>query len=69
MIIIKIENYEDGLVAYIDVIIDYGTNMINVMSELKELEKKEIDRLTAMNVLDIQVTAKGLHLEGDEDDD
>lgn len=66
---IKIENYEDGLVAYIDVIIDYGTNMMNVMSELKELAKKEIDRLTAMNVLDIQVTAKGLHLEGDEDDD
>lgn len=65
---IKIENYEDGLVAYIDVILDYGSNLMNVMNELKELAKKEIDRLTAMNVLDIQVTAKGLYIQGEEED-
>lgn len=65
---IKIENYPDGMVAYIEVILEYGHNLPEIMKELKEKAKKEIDRLTAMNVLDIQITAKGLHIPGESDD-
>ena len=65
---IKIENYEDGLIAYIDVILEYGSNLMNIMEEFKANAKKEIDRLTAMNVLDIQVTAKGLHVPGEDEE-
>lgn len=65
---VKIENYPDGLVAYIDVILEYGHNLPEIMKEMREKGKKEIDRLTAMNVLDIQITAKGLHIpEQDEE--
>ncbi len=65
---IKIENYPDGMVAYIEVTLEYGHNLPEIMKDLKEKAKKEIDRLTAMNVLDIQITAKGLHIPGESDD-
>ena len=65
---IKIENYPDGMVAYIEVTLEYGHNLPEIMKELKEKAKKEIDRLTAMNVLDIQITAKGLHIPGESDE-
>lgn len=64
---IKIENYPDGLIVYIEVVLEYGHNLPDVMKLLKEKAKKDIDRLTAMNVLDIQITAKGLHIPGEND--
>ena len=64
---IKIENYPDGLIVYIEVVLEYGQNLPDVMKLLKEKAKKDIDRLTAMNVLDIQITAKGLHIPGEND--
>ena len=35
---------------------------MDIMQQLKAKTKKDIDRLTAINVLDIQITAKGLHI-------
>ena len=64
----KIENYPDGLIVYIEVVLEYGHNLPDVMKLLKEKAKKDIDRLTAMNVLDIQITAKGVHISGENDD-
>ena len=64
----KIENYPDGLIVYIEVVLEYGHNLPDVMKLLKEKAKKDIDRLTAMNVLDIQITANGLHISGENDD-
>ena len=59
---IKIDTYPDGLVIFIDVTLEYGHNLMDIMQQLKGKVKKDIDRLTAMNVLDIQITAKGLHI-------
>ncbi len=64
---IVIDNFPDGMIAYIDVILEYGFNLRDIMKEMKDKTKKEIDRLTAMNVLDIQITAKGLHIPGEKD--
>ena len=64
---IKIENYPDVLIVYIYVVLEYGHNLPDVMKVLKEKAKKDIDRLTAMNVLDIQITAKGLHIPGEDE--
>ena len=65
---IKIENYPDGMVAYIEVILEYGHNLPEIMKELREKAKKEIDRLTAMNVLGIQITAKGIQPPNESDE-
>lgn len=64
---IKIDNYPDGVVIFIDVTLEYGYNLMDIMQQLKTKTKKDIDKLTAMNVLDIQITAKGLHVPGSKE--
>lgn len=59
---IKIESGPDGVKIYIDVIIEYGCIVKPALADFKNKVKKEIDRLTAMNVIEIQVSAKGLHV-------
>ena len=59
---LKVDSYSNGIVIYVDIILEYGHNLRDVMKEYKEKTKREIDRLTAMNVLDIQIVAKGLHI-------
>ncbi len=59
---VKADSYSNGIVIYIDVILEYGYMLRDLMKEYKEKTRKEIDRLTAMNVLDIQIVAKGLHI-------
>lgn len=59
---VKVDSYNNGIVIYIDLILEYGQVLRDLMKEYKEKAKKEIDRLTAMNVLDIQIVAKGLHI-------
>ena len=50
------------MVIYIEATLEYGYNLMDIMQQLKAKTKKDIDRLTAINVLDIQITAKGLHI-------
>lgn len=59
---VKVDSYNNGIMIYIDVVLEYGHNLRDLLSEYKQKAKKEIDRLTAMNVLDIQIVAKGLHI-------
>ena len=59
---VKVDSYSNGIMIYIDVELEYGTAMKPLMKEYKEKARREIDRLTAMNVLDIQIVAKGLHI-------
>lgn len=60
---VKVESYSNGIMIFIDVILEYGSNLRALMKDYKEMAKKEIDKLTAMNVLDIQIIAKGLHIQ------
>ena len=46
---------------YIDVIVEYGVVVRSSLATYKVKLRKEIDRLTAMNVIDIIISAKGLH--------
>jgi len=59
---VKVETSQNGVSIYIDVVIEYGCAVRKVLADLKNKVKKEIDRLTAMNVLDIQVLAKSIHV-------
>ena len=59
---VKVETLSNGVCIYIDVVVEYGCIVKPALADFKNKAKKEIDRLTAMNVIDIQVLAKGLHV-------
>ncbi len=59
---VKVDSYSNGIMIYIDVIAEYSYNLRDVMKQYKDKLKREIDKLTAMNVLDIKIVAKGLHI-------
>ena len=47
---------------YIEVVLLFGYNIYNALKEFKIKSKKEIENLTAMNVGNIDILAKGIHL-------
>ena len=54
---------EDGLYIYIEVIIEYGYNINETMKYLKKKIIREIENLTAMNVLSMEIVVKGVNYE------
>ena len=63
IIIKKHEGYNDGMFIYIETIIEYGYNINETMQRLRSLIIKEIENLTAMNVLNMDIIVKGVHYE------
>ena len=59
---VKVETAANGVSTYIDVVVEYGCTVKPALADFKNKVKKEIDRLTAMNVINILVSAKGIHV-------
>lgn len=60
---IRIQTLTEGISIYVEVIINYGYNIIESLGDFKKKCKKEIENLTAMNVETIEMVAKGIHVE------
>lgn len=58
----RVENIGEGPSIYMEVIVLYGYNIIEAISNFKIKTKKEIERLTAMNVQNIDVVVKGVEV-------
>ena len=52
----------EGVSIYIEVMTEYGFNILETLKEFKIKCKKEIETLTAMNVEVIDIIAKGIHI-------
>ena len=61
-IIKKHEELNDGIYIYIEVIINYGYNVNETMQILKQKIIKEIEKMTSMNVLGMEIVVKGVNL-------
>ncbi len=62
--IIKKQNQQnDGVYIYIEVIIEFGFNVNDTMQILKRKIIKEIEKMTAMNVLNMDIVVKGVNVE------
>ncbi len=59
---VRVESSVGATNIYVEVYVVYGYNIVNVLREFKEKVKKEIERLTTMNVQEVSVMAKGIHM-------
>ena len=46
----------------------YGYNVINGIKDFKDRAKKEIEKLTAMNVVELEVVAKNIYVPEKQDE-
>lgn len=61
-IIKKHSEEDDGVYIYIEAIIEFGYNVSETIQKLKVGIIKDIEYLTAMNVLSTEIIAKGVHV-------
>ena len=59
---VRVENSAGATNIYVEVYVIFGYNIVNVLRAFKEKVKKEIERLTTMNVQEVSVLAKGIHM-------
>ena len=64
-IVKKHEGFNDGIYIYIEVIIEFGYNINETMLLLKKKIIREIENLTAMNVLSMEIIVKGVNYNKD----
>jgi uncharacterized alkaline shock family protein YloU len=53
--------YGDGIYIYIEIVIEFGYNILEVTELIKSRVKKEVENLTAMNVLKMEIFVKNIH--------
>ena len=58
---------EAGPIIYMEVTVTYGYNMQQSLKEFKDKARKEIENLTAMNVVSLEVVAKSVYIPEEED--
>lgn len=59
---IRIDKYGEGISIYMEATLHYGTKIMEELKNFKDKCKKEIEKLTAMNVENVEVIAKGIHI-------
>ena len=64
---VRVENTVGATNIYVEVYVIFGYNIVNVLREFKQKVKKEIERLTTMNVQEVSVLAKGIHMPESEE--
>ena len=58
----RVTNSDAGPTIYMEVIVMYGCNVKETLKEFKNKARREIENLTAMNVLSLQVIAKSVYI-------
>lgn len=57
---IRIDKYGEGMSIYMEMIVAYGCNIEDCCKRFQTKVKKEIERLTAMNVQKVDIVVKGI---------
>lgn len=64
----RVDNFGEGVKIYMEVSIVYGFNVIEGLNKFKEKSRKEIEKLTAMNVVELDVVAKNIYVPQEEEE-
>ncbi len=62
----RVNSTEAGPSIYMEVSVTYGYNIQQCLKEFKEKARKEIENLTAMNVISLEVVAKNVYIPEEE---
>lgn len=55
----------DGVCIYMEVSVNFGTNIIDTLNRLKKDARREIENLTAMYVASVEIVAKHINIPND----
>lgn len=66
---LRITKYEEGPSLYIEVIVVYGYNILESLTDFKEKCKKEIEKLTTMNISHFEIVARGIEVPKKENEE
>ena len=55
--------FGDGIFIYLELIIEFGYNILELTENVKSKIKKDVEKLTAMNVLKMEILIKNIHFE------
>ena len=58
----RITKYEEGPALYLEVSVMYGYNIAEELKKFKERAVREIEKLTAMNIVEIKIVAKSIKI-------
>ena len=58
----RINNSQEGMYIYVEVIVVYGSNIVEALEQFKAKARHEIEKLTAMAVQRIEIVAKGIKI-------
>lgn len=64
----RVENFGEGVKIYMEVSIVYGFNVVEGLNDFKKKSEKEIEKLTAMNVVELEVVAKNIYVPQEEEE-
>ncbi len=64
---IRVDSFGEGVKIYLEVMIEYGVNVVDGLKRFKHNVIKEIGKLTSMNVEEIEVVAKNIFVPERED--
>jgi len=56
----RLTKYEEGPTIYIEVIVVYGYDILQSLNEFKDKCRKEIEKLTAMNIRSMEIFARSI---------
>lgn len=65
---LRAENTGAGPTIYMEVMVVYGYNVMEELKKFKEKTRKEIENLTAMNVVSLEVIAKSVYVPENEEE-
>ena len=58
----RAESYEEGPYIYLEVMVEYGYNVVESVENFKTKVIKEISKITTMDVKSIEIVIKGIHM-------
>ena len=64
----RVDIFGEGVKIYMEVSIVYGFNVVEGLNKFKEKSRKEIEKLTAMNVVELDVVAKNIYVPQEEEE-